>query len=606
MEKAIIALRGKTNVGKTETIKMVHDLILSKYPNALKKVKWLRTDITVFITINGVKIGIESQGDPGSRLFKSIDLFVKEQCDVIICATRTRGATVIAIESRSQTYNVVWYEKTGIDGTKGQQTSANLEMAESIFETTVNLINVLKPIKMEIVKSKGVTETEKLLIELCDNSFLKLWSYPNPVKDDKKELCDLLAVFDNQIFIFFDRESRKLEKYNENPEVSWMRWKKTVIDKQIRSVMGAERYIKDGREIFLDNNLNTPFPINIDISSVKIHKIIIAHGAKEACLGSSDRNVYGSLGVTYSKSEKKPLDRGFPFMINLGKENPVHVFDSQNLEIIFKEFDTFFDFQSYLNAKINAIEKYDFLSYCGEEDLLVNYFYNYNEKTNQHFIGTEDENIDGLFVAEGDWKEFINKEEYKLKKEADKSSYLWDHIIQKTSNYALQGEVIGNSNLFQGPSAIHEMAKEPRFMRRALADRIIKSIQSFPENDNEFVRSVSFMPSFYKDKGYVFLQLKIKDIIDYETEYRPKKRKILEIACGAAKNKLGDLKTIVGIAIDAPKFSKNNSEEFILLQCDNWSDKDRKYYEDANQSFNFFNSANIKYEIMKTQEFPEV
>jgi hypothetical protein len=41
---------------------------------------------------------------------------------------------------------------------------------------------------MEIKKSQGVTETEKLLSELCENTFLKLWSFPNPFKADGKEL----------------------------------------------------------------------------------------------------------------------------------------------------------------------------------------------------------------------------------------------------------------------------------------------------------------------------------------------------------------------------------------------------------------------------------
>ena len=58
---------------------------------------------------------------------------------------------------------------------------------------------------MKITKSEEVTPTERLLADLCDRSFLKLWSYPNPFKEDKDELCDLLAVFENHVFIFFDR-----------------------------------------------------------------------------------------------------------------------------------------------------------------------------------------------------------------------------------------------------------------------------------------------------------------------------------------------------------------------------------------------------------------
>lgn len=41
---------------------------------------------------------------------------------------------------------------------------------------------------MKIIKSDGMTPTERLLADLCDRTFLKLWSYPNPFKEDKNEL----------------------------------------------------------------------------------------------------------------------------------------------------------------------------------------------------------------------------------------------------------------------------------------------------------------------------------------------------------------------------------------------------------------------------------
>jgi len=45
-----------------------------------------------------------------------------------------------------------------------------------------------------IKKSSGTTPTEQLLADLCEQTFLKLWSYPNPFKDDGDELCDLLVI----------------------------------------------------------------------------------------------------------------------------------------------------------------------------------------------------------------------------------------------------------------------------------------------------------------------------------------------------------------------------------------------------------------------------
>ncbi|MCH7501560.1 MAG: SEC-C domain-containing protein [Nitrospinae bacterium] len=150
------------------------------------------------------------------------------------------------------------------------------------------------------------------------------------------------------------------------------------------------------------------------------------------------------------------------------------------------------------------------------------------------------------------------------------------------------------------------MAKEPRFSRRALSEAMIRAIGKFPENTSPIMRNLSFMPSFYAGTGYVFLQLKVEGITDYEGKYRPKRRAMLEIACGAAKNKFPHLKKVVGIAIDAPKFTDTNSEDFILMDCENWPDDLRAHYEKANEGIDFFNSSTLTRHEMKVTEFPVI
>jgi len=93
---------------------------------------------------------------------------------------------------------------------------------------------------MAIEKSRGQTPTEKYLSELCDRTFLKLWCYANPFKSDGKELCDLLAVFENHVFLFFDRESRKFDVSEKDIIITWERWKREAIDKQIKTAAGAK------------------------------------------------------------------------------------------------------------------------------------------------------------------------------------------------------------------------------------------------------------------------------------------------------------------------------------------------------------------------------
>jgi len=183
---------------------------------------------------------------------------------------------------------------------------------------------------MAIEKSLGQTRTEQYLSQLCDRTFLQPWSYANPYKDDGKELCDLIVVFEKNVFLFFDRESRKFD-HGGDVLLTWERWKREAITKQIRTAAGAKRYVLTSRDrIFLDVNGTIPLPVSIPAGDLSIHKIIVAHGAKEACERHSASNVYGSLGVTY---ETAPSSDSLPFIVPLDRTDPVHLLDSHNLEL---------------------------------------------------------------------------------------------------------------------------------------------------------------------------------------------------------------------------------------------------------------------------------
>ena len=170
----------------------------------------------------------------------------------------------------------------------------------------------------------------------------------------------------------------------------------------------------------------------------------------------------------------------------------------------------------------------------------------------------------------------------------------------------MDGTLLGNAQLLGGKSAIHEMAKEPRFTRRALSENIIRAIQNFPETDQPVFRNLSFMPSFYEGVGYVFLQLKHDHKGDYEKDYRPKRRALLEIACGVARNQFPHLKKVIGIAIDAPRYAQGNSEDFILLECEEWPDEEANRYKTANEHLNFFQTQNLQKKKLRVTDFPEV
>ncbi len=455
---------------------------------------------------------------------------------------------------------------------------------------------------MIIPKSQGYTRTENLLAKLCGNTFLELWSYPNPFNSEKKELCDLIAVFENNVFIFFDRENLQLNKNETDLDTNWRRWHGQVIERQIRTASGAANYLRKGGRVYLDQHLQIELPIEIDPTTMVLHKIIVAHGAREACLAQSPDNIYGSLGINYAiDSDRNEM---IPFMVTLDKHNPVHIFDSHNLPIILRELDTFWDFTSYLTAKTEAIERFDFLSYCGEEDLLAHYYHNYDEELKRHFIGTKDLSVNAVSIGEGEWLDFEKSEPYRKTLAANEISYLWDALIQHTSDHILHGRTSGE-NAFKGEAAITYMAKEPRLSRRTMASTIANAINAFPSNPTAAItRNMSYMTSFYPDVAYIFLQVHVNRPESSYEEYRAVRRNMLEIACGMAKNTYPNLKKVIGIATEPPKISETISEDFIVLDCTEWNDQIASNYEKDNQHIRFFRTNTYKPAFQMTSNFP--
>jgi hypothetical protein len=99
-------------MGKSQTIRTIDEMLNLKYPDATREHNHItKVDVRVVLTINGLKIGIESQSNPNTRLIKeSLELFLREGCNVIICATRTSGATVDAVNAL-QGFSAQWIDQ---------------------------------------------------------------------------------------------------------------------------------------------------------------------------------------------------------------------------------------------------------------------------------------------------------------------------------------------------------------------------------------------------------------------------------------------------------------------------------------------------------------
>jgi hypothetical protein len=264
-------------------------------------------------------------------------------------------------------------------------------------------------------QASGLTPTERFLSEVCRKTFLNMWVYPNTFYEVGKELCDVLVVFEDNVFIF----SVKDISFNENkdPDIAWQRWKRKAIDESIKQIEGAvSRLSKFPDQIFLDAKCTIPFPIRIPIKPI-FHRIIVAHGAEKACLADSEANIRGSLGVSYSDRPELFEDKGIRFSVSLPSSPIYHVFDDVNLRIMLSELDTISDLTRHFDAKAGAIGRFGLLSYCGEEDLLAHYFFNFDEPNQRHVIGPINEQADGVSIGEGEWDDFYAHKSYQSRKE---------------------------------------------------------------------------------------------------------------------------------------------------------------------------------------------
>jgi len=108
MKKTILCLFGPANTGKTSSIRRV-DEILQSYGAKLVKVLFDENDFGKEYLFRAHKVGILSLGDPGSAQSEHLNQLAADECDVIICASRSKGATCDEVSKiASSNYERYW------------------------------------------------------------------------------------------------------------------------------------------------------------------------------------------------------------------------------------------------------------------------------------------------------------------------------------------------------------------------------------------------------------------------------------------------------------------------------------------------------------------
>ena len=131
MNKRIITLQGKSDTGKTETLKILIDKLSKIYPVTIfKKIHDKKSeDLVVEVELKDKKLGITTRGD--SRYYLERDFRKLGDCDLYVCASRTKGATIDFLDEQTN---------SGILSVKSLRDSFNEKQADEIFDEIMAII----------------------------------------------------------------------------------------------------------------------------------------------------------------------------------------------------------------------------------------------------------------------------------------------------------------------------------------------------------------------------------------------------------------------------------------------------------------------------------
>ncbi len=321
----------------------------------------------------------------------------------------------------------------------------------------------------------GFTETERKLSEICDKTFLKLWTWTSlyndeGIKKNKKgnEICDLLVYYSNTVVIFSDKEivyTEEVEKHlpeEDGTSIAWKRWKRRAVDSSVKQIEGAESWIRRhcDRIYFTEKCLATekfPFINSDNINQLKIYRVAIANGCPYPLYlgnGVADGIVTGCR------------DR---------HGNYIHVFDGSTIETLTQELSSVNEFVSYLEEKERIEREGFFTNYekLKELDLLATYLLSPSPTRGAGFYFNED----GFKIES--FNELNNASDYLVGKEEDRVSIIFDDLIECISTQFVKGKVIctGFTQFEANQNILEVLCDFDLLSRRELSKNIISKFK---------------------------------------------------------------------------------------------------------------------------------
>lgn len=374
---------------------------------------------------------------------------------------------------------------------------------------------------------------------------MRLWTHPNPVGKGGKELCDCLVVCGPHIIIISVKE---IEFQDTGDAVGWERWQKAAIDKSVRQIWGAERWLRaanrvirsDGREIVLAAK-----------SDRRFHRITVSLGGRGNVLLK-----WGDLG------------HGF-----------VHLLDEFSLKAAFSELTTITDFVGYLSAAERLFERGAKLIFVGSgvEDLLALYVRNGED------FGLFDPDTGKpalVLIQEGIWNDLVKDPVYIARNTDLESSYVWDRLIEHFVEDLLTDGMFDmfNKNVTQNELALATMAMQSRGHRANLADAFSEFLHPTTKNIAARVVLAENQTAFVFTAG--------------DSADREHRACELMLRCLVVRGRCKSVRTVIGIATDRPQAGKRGySSDIVYLHIPDWDPAEDKKIDQIQADLGYFRNT---------------
>jgi hypothetical protein len=329
------------------------------------------------------------------------------------------------------------------------------------------------------------------------------------------------------------------------------RWSRKAVEASVNQIYGAERWLASApRVIRGDGSLGLMLP---PLDRRRVHRIAVALGSRGEVLIES-----GDFGKGH-----------------------VHVMTEESFEDILNELDTVTDMVTYLAAKEGFSARCSAILQGSENDLLGWYLFHGR---------TFPEKATLLIVNDDIWQGLRERPEYKLRKEADKESYIWDKLINALSDTRAKPVGEAGAELTEFELALRVMAQETRFARRVLGQPFREFLEGAIA---ERLRSrVVTVPN-----GIIY-------VFTYFRAGEDHRARISELGtrCILARQKVGQGVKVVGIGISEYVRGMGSYSDLVYLDTSRWSADDEEQAIQLKADLGFYANAAMRHS--REKEYP--